>query len=98
MVGIPLAQVRAMENLIITVIFIQVSIDVPRRFSHLSVTPSLPYGDFQGKSGRFWEPMLSPSGFCDTVVHKPLTDAILALMSASAERHVENCYFGPIKH
>lgn len=52
--GIPLAQVRAVENPIITVILIRVSIAVPRHFSHGRVTPSLPCGDCQqGKSRRF---------------------------------------------
>lgn len=87
-----------MENLIITVILIPVSIAVPRWFSRLSVTPSLPCGDFPGKKQLLSGAVLSPTAFCDAVVHKALTDAILALMSTSAERHVENCYFVPIKH
>lgn len=91
-VGIPLVPVQAMENLIITVILIQLSIAVPRASSAASK------GRLSWKKQSLLESTLSPSGSCDTVAQKPLTDAVLALMSTSAERHVENCYFRPIKH
>lgn len=97
-VGIPLVQVEAMEDLIITVILIQVSIAVPHQFSDPSVTPSFPCGDFHGKSTHFWKLCFHRQAPAITWPNKPLTDAILALMRASVERHVENCYFGPIKH
>lgn len=42
--------------------------------------------------------VLSPSSFCDTLDHKPLTCVILALIGTSGERYVENWYCVPIKH
>lgn len=85
-----------MENLIITVIFI------PGKYSCGSAKCCSIAGAYKacpvGNRNDCQESALSPSGCCDTAVYKPLTGVILALMSTSGERYVENWYSLPIKH
>lgn len=89
---------RATENLIITVIFLSGKYSSGLLVLYLSAAPSPGHKAAMEETDLAFGSCAFTSSYCDTAVHKPLNGVLLALMSTSGERYVENWYCVPIKH